>query len=181
MAFRAAAWMLHFSISAMKSRTLPPCLHSLKQFQMFLLSAHPELGRVAALVDGARAIEAVRAAFELVEQAIMLKHLLHGDGRFDGLEVNERCFWHNNTPVFVVVMNVTAREVGLSPRATLTPGGKNQETCGLARIRQVHKGGHGGGFAALPDGGEQIFLQYRFVGEKKQPVAALQSRAGVQQ
>src|ERR1039457_2652912 len=37
MALRAAAWMLAFSILAMKSRTLPPCLHSLKQFQMFLL------------------------------------------------------------------------------------------------------------------------------------------------
>src|ERR1035437_9637153 len=36
-ALSAAAWMLTFSISAMKSRTLPPCLHSLKQFQMFLM------------------------------------------------------------------------------------------------------------------------------------------------
>src|SRR5207302_11515757 len=35
-AFSAAAWMVTFSIRAMKSRTLPPCLHSLKQFQMFL-------------------------------------------------------------------------------------------------------------------------------------------------
>src|ERR1035437_7951018 len=37
MAFKAAAWMLTSSIRAMKSRALPPCLHSLKQFQMFLL------------------------------------------------------------------------------------------------------------------------------------------------
>src|SRR5450631_622082 len=36
-AFNAAAWMLHFSILAMKSRVLPPCSQSLKQFQMFLV------------------------------------------------------------------------------------------------------------------------------------------------
>jgi hypothetical protein len=37
MAFSAAAWMLTFSIRAMKSRTFPPRLHSEKQFQTFLL------------------------------------------------------------------------------------------------------------------------------------------------
>src|SRR5581483_9525495 len=37
MALRAAAWMVTPSIRAMKSRVLPPCLHSLKQFQTFLL------------------------------------------------------------------------------------------------------------------------------------------------
>ena len=37
MALRAAAWMLTFSILAMKSRALPPRLHSPKQFQIFLL------------------------------------------------------------------------------------------------------------------------------------------------
>jgi hypothetical protein len=40
----------------------------------------------------------------------MAQQLFHGDGRFDGLEVNELGFCHNNTPVFVVVMNVTARK-----------------------------------------------------------------------
>ena len=55
-----------------------------------LAEAHPELGRVAALVDRARPIQAVARAFELIEQAIVLQDLLHGDGRLDGLEVNER-------------------------------------------------------------------------------------------
>jgi hypothetical protein len=76
----------------MKSRTLPPCLHSLKQFQMFLLMLTRNWVGLLPLWMGARAIEAIRAAFELVEQAIMLEHLLHGNGRLDGLEVNERCF-----------------------------------------------------------------------------------------
>jgi len=52
--------------------------------------AHPELRRVAALVDRTRAAQAVAAPLEFVQEAIMFKHLLHGDGRFDGLEVNER-------------------------------------------------------------------------------------------
>jgi hypothetical protein len=51
--------------------------------------AHPELRRVAAFVNGTRTAQAVGAPFELVEDAIVLKHLFHGDGRFDGLEVNE--------------------------------------------------------------------------------------------
>ena len=51
--------------------------------------AHPELRRVAAFVDRTRAAQAVSAALELVEEAVVLKHLFHGDGRFDGLEVNE--------------------------------------------------------------------------------------------
>src|ERR1035437_7299408 len=55
---------------------------------------HPELGRVAALVDRTRAAQAVAAALELFQDAVMLKHLFHGDGRFDGLEVNELCFGH---------------------------------------------------------------------------------------
>ena len=54
-----------------------------------LADAHPELRRVAALVDRARPVQAVGAALELVHEAVVLKHLLHGDGRFDGLEVNE--------------------------------------------------------------------------------------------
>src|SRR5690242_7732237 len=37
-ALSAAAWMVAFSILAMKSRELPPPLHSLKQFQRFLLT-----------------------------------------------------------------------------------------------------------------------------------------------
>ena len=52
--------------------------------------ADPELRRVAALVDGTRPAQAVGAPFELVQDPVDVKHLLHGDGRFDGLEVNER-------------------------------------------------------------------------------------------
>ena len=52
--------------------------------------AHPKLRRVAAFVNRTRAAQAVAAPFELVQDAVVLKHLLHGDGRFDGLEVNER-------------------------------------------------------------------------------------------
>jgi hypothetical protein len=51
--------------------------------------ADAELRRVAAFVDRTRAAQAVTAPLELVQEAVVLKHLLHGDGRFDGLEVNE--------------------------------------------------------------------------------------------
>ena len=51
--------------------------------------AHPELRRVAAFVDRTRTVKLSAAPLELVKQAVVLKHLLHGDGRFDGLEVNE--------------------------------------------------------------------------------------------
>ena len=51
--------------------------------------AYPELRRVAAFVDRTRAAQAVCAPLELVQEAIVFKNLLHGDGRFDGLEVNE--------------------------------------------------------------------------------------------
>jgi len=54
-----------------------------------LADTYPELCRVAAFVDGARAIQAVRAALVLVEDAVVVQDLFHGDGRFDGLEVNE--------------------------------------------------------------------------------------------
>ena len=52
--------------------------------------AYPKLRRVAALVDRARAAQAVCTPLELVQKAIVFKNLLHGDGRFDGLEVNKR-------------------------------------------------------------------------------------------
>src|ERR1035437_3469734 len=56
--------------------------------------ADAKLRRVAAFVNGAGTAQAVGASFELVEDAVVLKHLFHGDGRFDGLEVNELCFGH---------------------------------------------------------------------------------------
>ena len=52
--------------------------------------AYPKLCRVAAFVDRTWAAQAVAAPLELVQDAVVLKHLLHGDGHFDGLEVNER-------------------------------------------------------------------------------------------
>src|ERR1043166_443206 len=52
--------------------------------------ADPELGRVAALVDRTRTAEAVSVSLEAVEEPVMLQHSLHGDSRFDGLEVNKR-------------------------------------------------------------------------------------------
>jgi len=55
-----------------------------------LADTHAELCRVAAPVDRAWAVQAVAAALELVEQAIVFKHLLHSNGRFNGLEVNKR-------------------------------------------------------------------------------------------
>jgi hypothetical protein len=61
---------------------------------------HPELRRIAAFVDGTRTIEAVSAPFELVEKFIVLKDLLHGDGRFDGPEIDKQLLWHS----FPVVM-----------------------------------------------------------------------------
>jgi hypothetical protein len=55
-----------------------------------LAEADAELRRVAAFVDGTGAAQTVGAPFEPVKDAIVFKHLLHGDGRFDGLEVNKR-------------------------------------------------------------------------------------------
>ena len=55
-----------------------------------LAQAHTKLRGVLPLVDGTRPAQAVAAPLELVQEAVVLKHLLHGDGRFDGLEVNER-------------------------------------------------------------------------------------------
>ena len=54
-----------------------------------LAQAHPELRRIRAFVNRAGTGEAVTASLELVEQAVVLKHLLHGDGGFYRLEVNE--------------------------------------------------------------------------------------------
>jgi hypothetical protein len=48
-----------------------------------------ELRRVAAFVDRTRAAQTVCAPLELVQEAVVFKNLLHGDGRFDGFEVNE--------------------------------------------------------------------------------------------
>ena len=70
--------------------------------------ADAELRGVAPFVDRARPIQAFAGAFELVQNVVVAQQLFHGDGRFDGLEVNELGFCHNNTPV--VVMNVTARK-----------------------------------------------------------------------
>src|ERR1035437_3188778 len=55
-----------------------------------LTDTHPELCRVAALVNRTRPIQAVSTSFEPVEQTVMLQHFLHCEGRFDGLEVNKR-------------------------------------------------------------------------------------------
>ena len=51
---------------------------------------YPELGRIAAFVDRTRAAERISTFLELVEETVMLEHLLHGDGRFDSPEVDER-------------------------------------------------------------------------------------------
>jgi hypothetical protein len=55
---------------------------------------YPELIGTIAPVDGAGTVKAVAGSFEPIQQAVMNEHLLHGDGRFDGPEVNERCFGH---------------------------------------------------------------------------------------
>ena len=52
--------------------------------------ADAELRRVAALVNRTGPAEAVLTAFKPVKQTVMLEDLLHVNGRFDGLEVNER-------------------------------------------------------------------------------------------
>jgi hypothetical protein len=52
--------------------------------------AYPELRSIAAFVDGTGPAQAVSALFELVNESVMLEHLLHGDSRFDGSEVNKR-------------------------------------------------------------------------------------------
>jgi hypothetical protein len=54
-----------------------------------LAHAYPELSGVAAFVDRARTAQAVTAPFEPVDETVMFKDLLHGDGRFHSFEVNE--------------------------------------------------------------------------------------------
>ena len=51
---------------------------------------HAELCRVLPSMDRAGATKAISTLFEALKEAIMLEDLLHGDGRFDGLEVNKR-------------------------------------------------------------------------------------------
>lgn len=51
--------------------------------------ADTELSRIAAFVDRAWTAQPVSAPFEFVQETVMIEHLLHGDGRFDGSEVNE--------------------------------------------------------------------------------------------
>ena len=82
--------MLTFSIFSNEVQDVPAMLALAETIPDVLADAHPELRRVAAFVDGTRAIQAVRAAFELIEDAIMLQDLFHGNGRFDGLEINKR-------------------------------------------------------------------------------------------
>jgi hypothetical protein len=79
----------HFFHLGDEIEDVPAVLAFLKQFQMFFADADAELRRVAAFVDGTRAVQAVGTALELVHEAVVFQHLLHGDGRFDGLEVNE--------------------------------------------------------------------------------------------
>ena len=68
---------------------IPAMLAFRKAVPNILADAHSKLRRIAASVDGARAVQAVGSTLELVHEAIMLKDLFHGDGRFDGPEVNE--------------------------------------------------------------------------------------------
>ncbi len=59
-----------------------------------LADAHPELRGVVSLVNGAWTAQVVPAAFELVQQVVVFKNLLHVDCRFDSLEVNELSSGH---------------------------------------------------------------------------------------
>src|SRR5437667_12065255 len=52
--------------------------------------AHPELSRVLAFMNWAPPAQAISGFLEPVKPTSMLEHLLRGDGRFDGLEVDER-------------------------------------------------------------------------------------------
>lgn len=42
--------------------------------------------------------EAVPTAFEFLQQTIMLKRLLHRNGRFDRLKINILVLWHKESP-----------------------------------------------------------------------------------
>ena len=130
-----------------------------------------ELGRVAALVDGTRPVQAVGAALELVHEAIMLKDLFHGDGRFDGPEVNERIFCHIG--MWLIVKNGAAHEFELHPSAILRAGKKVGRRQNL-QIWQVEKRRQFTGFAGAQDGREQIFFQNGLVREKKQTMPTFQ-------
>src|SRR5205807_737289 len=52
--------------------------------------AHPKLGGIGSPMNGTRPAQAVSGFLEPVSETVVLQHLLHRDGRFYGLEVNER-------------------------------------------------------------------------------------------
>ena len=72
---------------------------------------------------------------------------------FSGVSFYELGFRHNDAPVFVVVMNVTARNGSVS---TGHANARHKESGDVRNCRswQVHEGGHGRGFTTLPDGGK---------------------------
>jgi hypothetical protein len=55
-----------------------------------LTEAYTKLRGIAAFVNGTGATQAISASFEFVGETIVSKDLLHGYGRFHGLEVNKR-------------------------------------------------------------------------------------------
>jgi hypothetical protein len=59
----------------------------------------PELSGVLALMDRTASAQAISAPLEPIHEIVMIKHFLHGDGRFDGLEVNKRVSGHTAPPV----------------------------------------------------------------------------------
>jgi hypothetical protein len=61
-------------------------------------NTHSELSGIGSSVNRTTTAQAVAAAFHPLEQAVVLKHLLHRDGGFDGLEVNVLGFGHGNAP-----------------------------------------------------------------------------------
>ena len=88
-----------------------------------LAQAHPKLGRVLAFVDRTGTAQAVAASFESVEDVIMNEYLLHGQGCFDGPEVDKHLFGHT-TPLFELGGTRAAQDIEPIPGRILVPSGK---------------------------------------------------------
>jgi len=86
-----------------------------------LADTDPKLGRVVAFVNRAGTIQAVSAPFELIPKLVVREHLLHGDGCFDGSEVNELGFGHGITdPDEIHTMVARSRTAAVGAKSGLS-------------------------------------------------------------
>ena len=83
---------------AMKSTTLPPCLHSLKQFQRFLLRLTRNCVGFVPLWMGQQPLRLSSLRFIVRQQAVMVEDGFHRDGLADRPEVDQLVLRGHGTP-----------------------------------------------------------------------------------